>query len=138
MTSKYGPSSAEMELATTKFPTLSDCKNQNEVDEAKVLIEKIQNAREKIERFNSIISGVSAVHPEVDPVKWPAPWGQNVYKPSNDVLRTDFEDHIDNPQKLYEYYTNQINRFMLHKCKFGSCKDITRVKYIKVIGKKII
>ena len=134
MSSKYGPSCAEMELAMTKLPVMSDCKNQKEVEEARITTEGIQKARNKMEKFNSIITGISAVHPEVDPVKWPAPWGQNVYKPSNDVLRTDFENFIEDPQKLYDYYTFQINRFMLHKCKMGFCKDIKRVKYEKVLG----
>ena len=81
MSSKFGPSSEEMELARAKFPILSQCKTPNEVEEANFLIEKIQNARKKIEHFNSILSGVSAVHPEKDPVKWPPPHGENSNKP---------------------------------------------------------
>ena len=119
-----------MELAKISLPNIDDCDAENEVMVSNDLAANIKAARTKLSEFNSHILGISAIHPEVDPVKWPGPHGQNVYKPPTNVLRDVFVDFMDNPSKMYEHYTSQINRFMLHKCRFGYCLDHKRVKVV--------
>ena len=82
-------------------------------------------------KFNSHILGITAIHPEVNPINWPGPYGQNVSKPDKNVLREVFDDFKDDPSKLYNHYTFQVNRFMLHKCRMGYCLDPKRVKVQK-------
>ena len=84
---------------------------------------KIAKAMEKMEKFNSYLIGVSAIHPEYDPCHWPAPLGDNIYKPKENVLRQSFIDYKEDSKELLDYYKRQINRYMLHQCRFGYCKD---------------
>ena len=110
-----------MEMASTKLPTIKKIVIENgkeiEIDEIDVnhpLWEKICEARNKMAYFNSYTAGVSALHPEKDPVNWPAPHGLNVFKPAVNVTRQDFTEFANDPTKVYEHYTKQINRCMLH------------------------
>ena len=134
MSVEHGPSCGEMDLARKDFPNLATCEIQEQHNAATTLSEHIKASKKKIEEFNSHIMGVSAIHPDVDPANWPAPYGQNVYRPVNNVLRVPFEKIKNNPSKIYEHYTSLINRMMLHKCKMGYCLDHKRVKMEKVYG----
>ena len=114
MSVRNGPSCGDMEFAKMPLPNLDECDTEEEIKIAIDKIAKIQAAQKKLAQFNSEIIGISAIHPDADPNKWPAPQGQNVYKPKTNVLREDFTNFMDNPSKLYEHYKMQINRFMLH------------------------
>jgi hypothetical protein len=86
-----------------------------------------------MEEFNSHMIGVSVIHPEYDPYYWPPPLGQNSSKPKENVLRQSFLDYKDDEKQLYDFYTREINRYMLHKCKFGSCLDKASFKMVPII-----
>ena len=81
--------------------------------------------------FNSLLAGVFALHPELNPTLWPPPLGQNPYKPPNNILRTKINDWT-NPEYLYDCTTQLANRVILHKCSFGYCLDHNRFKKIKI------
>ena len=53
-------------------------------------IEATLNARENMIRFGVKEVGISAVHPNPDPHQWPAPHGQNVSKPKENIMRDQF------------------------------------------------
>ena len=134
MSVKNGPSCGDMELANEELPNLDDCQTDQDIAVATDRAEKIKEARIKMTQFTSYLMGISAIHPETNPSEWPAPHGQNIYKPAENVLRSDFEKFKDDPVKVYKYYTSLINRCMLHKCKMGYCLDQKRVKVDKSKG----
>ena len=134
MSVKNGPSCGDMELAKEELPNFDDCQTEHEIAVATEKAEKIKQARQKITHFTSYIMGVTAIHPEINPTEWPAPYGHNIYKPAENVLRSDFQNFKDDPVKVYKYYTSLINRCMLHKCKMGYCLDQKRVKVVKSKG----
>ena len=127
-----GPSCGDMEFA--KMPNIDECETEQDKILTRDINDKIQAAKNKMAQFNSQIIGISAIHPEVDPDKWPAPHGQNIYKPLTNVLRENFVDFKDDPKKLYEHYTMLINRIMLHRCRMGYCLDQKRAKVEKIVG----
>ena len=127
MSVKNGPSCGDMELAKEELPNLDDCEGEEEIYAAIDKTEKIKEARIKMEQFTSYFMGISAIHPETNPYEWPAPHGQNIYKPAENALRSDFENFKDDPEKVYKYYTSLINRCMLHKCRMGYCLDPKKV-----------
>ena len=127
MSVKNGPSCADMELAKEELPNLDDCQSEEEFTLAADKITKIKEARKKMEHFNSYLMGITAIHPESNPYEWPAPHGQNIYKPAENVLRSDLEKIKDDPEKIYKYYASLINRCMLHKCKMGYCLDPKKI-----------
>ena len=136
-----GPSCTDMFMANTPLPKVKtidengDEIETNEIDEKHPLFEKINEARNKMAYFNSYTIGVSAIHPEKDPVNWPAPHGLNVFKPAVNVTRQDFTEFADDPIRIYEHFTKQLNRFGLHKCKVGYCCDPKNVKWTTTIDK---
>ena len=78
------------------------------------------NARENMIRFAVKEAGISAVHPNPDPHQWPAPHGQNVSKPKENIMRDQFnfpKEEKERKEKLEKI----INRTMLHNCKKGYC-----------------
>ena len=85
------------------LPNLDECDTEEKLKIAIDKIAKIHEAQNKLAQFNSEIIGTSAIHPDADPTNWPAPHGQNVYKPKTNVLRESFINFIDNPNKLYEH-----------------------------------
>ena len=130
----HGPSSTDMELAKTALPDLDNCQTQEQFIVETHLAEKIKTAQTKLAKFNSHILGIVAIHPEVNPINWPGPYGQNVSKPDKNVLREVFDNLKRDPSKLYNLYIYQVNRFMLHKCRMGYCLDHKRVKVKKSKG----
>ena len=56
----------------------------------------------KMINFNSLLAGVFALHPDLNPVNWPPPLGQNPYPPEVNVLREPIKD-FDDPYYLYNY-----------------------------------
>ena len=72
MTTEDGPSSDEMALANEYLSGVNLTKEN---------IVAIKAARLKMIEFNGLLAGVYGVHPEFDPVQWPAPLGKMPHKP---------------------------------------------------------
>ena len=134
MSVKNGPSCIDMDLAKEELPNIEECLSEDELAAATERTEKIKEARLKMTQFTSYTMGISAIHPEVKPYEWPPPHGQNIYKPAENVLRTNFESIKDDHEKVYKFYTYLLNRCMLHNCKPGYCYDPKKVKNQKSKG----
>ena len=126
MTMKNGPSCEEMELAKQTCPKINHESTEDQIKRA----DDINNAKNKMIEFNSLLAGIFALHPQLDPVHWPPPLGQNPYTPEINVLREPIKDFND-PHYLYEYSTRLVNRVETHKCTFGYCLDSKRFEKIK-------
>jgi hypothetical protein len=126
MTMKNGPSCKEMELAKEKCPKLNHESTDDQIKRA----DDITNAKNKMINFNSLLAGIFALHPELNPVDWPPPLGQNPYPPEVNVLREPIID-FDDPNYLYNYCSRIVNRVQIHKCSFGYCLDSKRFETIK-------
>jgi len=81
---------------------------------------EVLEAREKVTRFSSHTVGISAVHPNPNPVNWPGPHGQNVYTPSVNCLRVPFLKVVSE-NEIVAQYERLINRCMLHVCRRKYC-----------------
>ena len=85
------------------------------------------DAREKMIRFAVETIGITATHINPDPKQWPAPYGQNIYKPKENVMRQQF--HIPKSDKKFnEKYEKIINRCMMHNCRNGYCMKADTAK----------
>ena len=148
------PTLKEMELALLRIPDEpkapewtqkdeADFKGKTEAEKEKYKQEiqetyekdllrckEIRAAKTKMIEFNSLVLGVSAVHPELNFKNWPATRGKNAQKPLSNVLREEFLQHLDNPEDPLDYH-----RVMIHKCKKGSCQT-EKFKTISKDGKK--
>ena len=100
-----------------------------------LIYNEIRAAKTKMIEFNSLVLGVSAVHPELNFENWPAPRGKNAQKPMSNVLREEFLQHLENPEDLLDYHKRLIDRVMIHKCKKGSCQT-EKFKTVSKDGKK--
>merc|ERR1712173_14551 len=111
ITMKNGLSCKEMELAKLDIPKIipvvDDKTSKEEVENLKQKAIDIVNAKKKMIEFNSLLAGVFALHPELNPTLWPPPLGQNPNKPSNNVLRQKVEKW-DDPDYLYDYTSRII------------------------------
>merc|ERR1712029_135873 len=121
ITMKNGPSCKEMELAKQDVPKI----DENSTSEQRQKADDITAAKIKIIEFNSLLAGVFALHPELNPVYWPAPLGQCPYKSDKNVLRESIEDY-DNADYLYDYTKRIVSKVNVHKCGFGYCLDSKR------------
>ena len=84
--------------------------------------EEVAASRQRVVDFTVLEFGLSACHPQMDPKRWPGPEGQNVHRPSTNVLRKSFLDVVN----LEEDYEQIINRVQLHSCRMTYClrKDL--------------
>lgn len=119
-----GPNSRTMELAGVKLPVAEERKAKD------LLHDAIWSSREEVVKFSALTVGISTVHPSLDPKEWPAPLGQNVYKPRTDALRKGFENIVIDPLLLTEQYKQLVNRVLLHKCKLGYCINKNRYEMV--------
>lgn len=126
MSCSNGPTCDELDLAIGDFPKLNDDMTDEQKKEAQDKIEQILESKRKLVDFASLQAGISAVHPELDPIKWPRPFGQNAAKPKTNVLRQNFTDIAHDKEALYDMYINLVNRVLLHYCRFNSCQDVNR------------
>ena len=62
-----------------------------------LLYNEIKAAKMKMMEFNSLVRGVSAVHPDLNFENLPAPRGKNAKKPMSNVLREEFFQHLEDP-----------------------------------------
>ena len=106
-------------------------------DEDKILEEEVFQERQKTARFVIEDLGLSALHPEENPMLWPPPEGKNVHTPSVNCLRCQFEDIMSSDQSLLQDYQMMVNRVQLHTCKLVYCikKDtnLCRFHFPKVV-----
>ena len=79
--------------------------------------EAVNESRKNVIEFSTKVLGLSAVHPEADPKRWPGPEGQDVSAPPTNVLRKNFLQIKD----LEEDYILLVNRVMLHACRRVYC-----------------
>ena len=86
----------------------------------RIYSEATLNARENMIRFAVKEAGISAVHPNPDPHQWPAPHGQNVSKPKENIMRDQF-NYPKKEKDRKEKHEKIVNRTMLHNCKKGYC-----------------
>ncbi|MBM3938769.1 MAG: hypothetical protein FJ333_08995, partial [Sphingomonadales bacterium] len=87
--------------------------------------EEVELACEKVARFTAHTLGVTAVHPNKNPVEWPAPFGQNVHRPMANCLHVHFLDLLSQDEQKGQY-EKLINRCMLHQCREGYCLSKNR------------
>ncbi|MCP3932070.1 MAG: hypothetical protein GY705_23605, partial [Bacteroidetes bacterium] len=88
MTMKNGPTCNEMVLAKQKCPEL----HFESTDDERKKVDDIKNAKNKMIEFNSLLAGIFALHPDLNPAHWPPPLGQNPYTPEINVLREPIKD----------------------------------------------
>ena len=67
-------------------------------------------AAEKVELFCAEGLGVTAVHPEPDPLNWPGPLGGDIHTPSSNILRQRYLDIARDPAELMRRWTLLLNR----------------------------
>ena len=79
--------------------------------------EEVAASRQRVVDFTVLDFGLSACHPQMDPKLWPGPEGQNVNRPSTNVLRKSFLDVVN----LEDDYELIINRVQLHSCRPTYC-----------------
>merc|ERR1711860_47020 len=120
-----------VELKELVATDLSDDEKSKLVKERK---DEINKCMLKLIKLNSELFGVTGVNPETDSVEWPDPFGLNVYEPPTHACRECFTDK-ESKEELYEFYTNLINRVMLHRCKPGYCKDPKKTETVITIDK---
>ena len=85
---------------------------------------EVQASRTNVVEFTTKALGLSAVHPEADPKRWPGPEGQDVSAPPTNVLRENFLQVTD----MDEDYILLVNRVMLHACRRVYCLIITEAR----------
>ncbi|MCH2545601.1 MAG: AAA family ATPase [Alphaproteobacteria bacterium] len=128
---KGGPNSEQMDLAEQSPPVINSNMTPSEMEDVKSKITLIEQARREMIRFNALHAGVYAVHPELDPKKWPAPLGQMPYKPPTEILRKNYYDYINDALSMYHHYIRMVNRVMIHKCVIGYCQSKNKAHMIK-------
>ena len=112
----WGPSANHLKYAYLKKEKVEENDEPSTKKTKKEFNEKIQEAREKVEKFTRIL-GVAAVHPQQDVQYWPPPEGMANRPPATNALRQNFLD-IDyaDEEGFQERYEHLVNRTMLHKC----------------------
>ena len=113
-----GPSETELNLAFQEVPPavspedamkeLGDVK----ADDPRVLkimetwknFTEVEAAKEKVIDFAASKMGISAVHPNPNPVAWPPPYGQTPFAPLVNPLRCDFGDIIKDERAILQNF----------------------------------
>ena len=75
-------------------------------------------AREKVIDFYVQDLGFSEVHPNLNPVQWKPPYGQNCTEPPENVLRQTLAEKMESAQKLQVAYERLVNRVHVHNHTF--------------------
>ena len=99
----------------------------------------VEESRQKVVEFVADHVGLSAVHPQADPKRWPPPEGQAAEAPEIDCLREEDLDVFKNNEYTLADLERLINRVNLHQCKKTYClrylaevlKYICRFKFPK-------
>ena len=84
----------------------------------------VLESRDNVIEFTTKVLGLSAVHPQADPKRWPGPEGQDVSAPPTNVLRENFLQVTD----MEEDYALLVNRVMLHACRRAYCLITTEAR----------
>ena len=112
----------------SKFELLNlNCQgNLSDVPEEELLAadedhEAVEAERRLVEEFSSLRLGLTAVHPEPNPLQWPQPEGRNREKPRVNCLRMMFSDLFQDPERLREDCILLANRVQRHKCDKKYC-----------------
>ena len=84
----------------------------------------VLESRDNVIEFTTKVLGLSAVHPQADPKRWPGPEGQDVSAPPTNVLRENFLQVTD----MEEDYALLVNRAMLHACRRAYCLITTEAR----------
>ena len=107
-------------LSLNKDNELSDVTPEEELEAAEEH-EAVEEQRRLVEEFAGLRLGLTAVHPERDPLQWPPPEGENREKPRENCLRVLFSDLFNDPEKLQEDCVMLANRVQRHKCDRKYC-----------------
>ena len=83
--------------------------------------ETVDKSRENVINWNVNHVGLSSLHPQADFKLWPGPEGQNIYKPTSNCLREDYEHVVKDKATIASDYEQLVNRVELHKCRRNYC-----------------
>ena len=111
---KGGPSQLDLTNAHQDISTLQPTN-----------VPPVLRAQDKIINYPSQLLGVSAFHPNPNPVDWSAPYGSNVHTPRTNILRQRFLE-LKLSAEFKHRYELLINRTMLHHCRVGYCLNPKR------------
>ena len=112
---------AHEDLESMKNDGGHTAEDMEHTEEEALLLDKVNAARDKIIAFNMVVTGLTAVHPSMDPHDWRPPHGHNSDKPLVNPCQQDLKEVVETEETMTLDYLRLCNKCQHHKCLSSYC-----------------